>query len=144
MSAPPRRTPAARTFDALASPALTNLLGVIGVITPVAAWVTAQPGVKNLLITAETAIVLALVATHLWRQSRYITLPRTHNLKSMDDAHFYDLVRAQLERELVQEYDEIANGHLRVYASEVPGCPSPWSRPSSNPSPSRSASWRPT
>ncbi|MGW5121640.1 hypothetical protein ACWEQ8_40355 [Streptomyces noursei] len=38
----------------------------------------------------------------------------------MDDAAFYESVREQVERDLVQDYEEIANGHLRVYASDVP------------------------
>ncbi|MER5870531.1 hypothetical protein [Streptomyces sp. NPDC002044] len=38
----------------------------------------------------------------------------------MDDAQYYDKVRAQLEAELISDYSEIADGHLRVYASEVP------------------------
>ncbi|MFF5130984.1 hypothetical protein ACFY41_29185 [Streptomyces syringium] len=119
MPAPPRN-PAARTFDALASPALTNLIALAGIITPALAWASSRPGVKNALIIVETALVLLLAGTHLWLRKRYITLRRAHNLKSMDDAHYYDLIRAQLERELVSDYDEIANGHLRVYASEVP------------------------
>lgn len=38
----------------------------------------------------------------------------------MDDAQYYDRVRAQLEAELISDHGEIADGHLRVYASEVP------------------------
>ncbi|WP_367141008.1 MULTISPECIES: hypothetical protein [Streptomyces] len=119
MTAPPR-SPGVRAFDALASPALTNALAVIGIITPVAAWVTAQPDVKNVLIIAETVIVLILLASHLWLRSRYITLRRANNLKTMDDPRYYDLVRAHVEAELVSDYSEIADGHMRVYASEVP------------------------
>ncbi|MFI9206263.1 hypothetical protein [Streptomyces sp. NPDC053048] len=119
MSAPPQRS-AARPIDALASPALTNLLGIVGIVTPVAAWATAQPDIKNLLLIVETVIVLVLVGTHLWLRKRFITLRRANNLKSMDDPGYYDLVRAHAERELISEYSEIADGHMRVYASEVP------------------------
>jgi hypothetical protein len=38
----------------------------------------------------------------------------------MDDVQYYDLVRSELERELLSDYGEIADGHLRVYAGEVP------------------------
>ncbi|MFE0916095.1 hypothetical protein, partial [Streptomyces sp. NPDC058812] len=50
----------------------------------------------------------------------YIPLRRANNLKAMDDAAYYDRVRARLEAELISDYGEIADGHLRVYAAEVP------------------------
>jgi hypothetical protein len=50
----------------------------------------------------------------------YIHLRRANNLRTMDDARYYDLVRSELERELLSDYGEIADGHLRVYASGVP------------------------
>ncbi|MEU3356127.1 hypothetical protein [Streptomyces sp. NPDC037389] len=120
MSAPPNRSSGARAVDALASSALTNLIAVVGIITPVAAWATSQPDIKNLLIIAETVIVLVLLANLLWRRSRFIPLRRANNLKAMDDPRYYDLVRAHVESELISEYSEIADGHMRVYASEVP------------------------
>ncbi|MEU3094184.1 hypothetical protein ABZ690_04975 [Streptomyces sp. NPDC006967] len=38
----------------------------------------------------------------------------------MSDARYFGLVREQLERELMAGFGEIADGHLQVYASEVP------------------------
>lgn len=119
MPAPPQR-PTSRTADALASPALANLIGLAGIVTPLVAWAIKAPDLKNVLLAAETAIVLILVGSHIWLRRRYITLRRAHNLKNMDDARFYELVRAHVEREITQDYDEIANGHMRVYASDVP------------------------
>ncbi|MEW1678107.1 hypothetical protein [Streptomyces noursei] len=112
--------PASRTLDALASPGLANLIGLVGIITPVVAWATKAPDLKNVLLAAETGIVVVLVGSHIWLRKRFITLRRAHNLKAMDDAAFYESVREQVERDLVQDYEEIANGHLRVYASDVP------------------------
>jgi hypothetical protein len=57
---------------------------------------------------------MALVGSHIWLRKRFIQLRRADNLRDMDDAHYYDLVRAKLENELV------ADGHLQVYATEVP------------------------
>lgn len=45
---------------------------------------------------------------------------RAHNLKGMDDAQFYAMVRAKVERDIVQDYEQIASGHMRVYSTEVP------------------------
>ncbi|MCM2424224.1 hypothetical protein [Streptomyces sp. RKAG293] len=116
----PRRDPVTRAADALASPVLNALIGLAGIIIPIAAWVSASASVKNTLLIAETAIVIALTGNHLWLRKRFITLRRATNLKAMDDAQYYDLVRAHLEQELISDYGEIADGHLQVYASEVP------------------------
>jgi hypothetical protein len=116
----PRHSPAGQAISALASPALANVIGLAGIITPIIAWANSGRGVKNVLLIAETVIVLVLVVTHIWLRRRFITLRRANNLGAMDDAHYYDLVRAQLESELFAEYGEIADGHLRVYSSEVP------------------------
>ncbi|CAM5594306.1 hypothetical protein [Streptomyces abikoensis] len=118
--AAPRRDSGSRAVDALASPALTNLIGLAGIITPLAAWLTARGTTKNALLVAETVIVMALVASHIWLQRRFITLPRANNLKAMDDAQYYDLVRAKLENELISDYNAVADGHVQIYASEVP------------------------
>ncbi|MFF7234476.1 hypothetical protein [Streptomyces sioyaensis] len=118
MPAPQR--PASQAANALASPALANIIALAGIATPLAAWAIKAPDIKNVLLAAETAIVLVLASSHIWLRRRYITLRRAHNLKSMDDAHYYELVRAHVEREITQNYEEIANGHMRVYASDVP------------------------
>ncbi|MEU6331995.1 hypothetical protein ABZ851_32780 [Streptomyces sp. NPDC047049] len=118
MSAP-RQDPVRRLADLVGSPVLSGVIGLAGVIIPVIAWVNERVN-KDYLLIAETVIVLALVANHLWLRKRFITLRRATNLRAMDDAAYYDLVRAQLESELISDYGEIADGHLRVYASEVP------------------------
>ncbi|MER6563560.1 hypothetical protein ABT300_38750 [Streptomyces sp. NPDC001027] len=112
--------PVRRARDWLASPVLNAVIGIAGIAVPVVAWVNDRAGVKNALLIIETVLVIALTANHLWLRRRYITLRRTNNIHAMDDARFYDLIRNQLERELISDYGEIADGHLRVYATEVP------------------------
>ncbi|WP_086705727.1 hypothetical protein [Streptomyces antimycoticus] len=116
----PRRDPASRIADTLASPILNALIGLAGIVIPVIAWASARASLKNGLLIAETVIVIVMTANHLWLRKAFITLRRATNLKAMDDAHYYDLVRSQLEQELISDYGEIADGHLRVYATEVP------------------------
>ncbi|MDX3232569.1 hypothetical protein [Streptomyces sp. ME19-01-6] len=116
----PRRDPASRITDTLASPVLNALIGLAGIVIPVIAWASARASVRNGLLITETAIVIVMTANHLWLRKAFITLRRATNLKAMDDAHYYGLVRSQLEQELISDYGEIADGHLRVYASEVP------------------------
>ncbi len=116
----PRRDPVDLAVSALASPVLNAIVGIAGVALPIIAWISTQASMKNGLLVAESVIVVFLAASHLWLRKTFITLRRANNLKTMDDAHFYELVRAHLESELVSDYGEIADGHLQVYASEVP------------------------
>ncbi|MER6144938.1 hypothetical protein ABT174_33725 [Streptomyces sparsogenes] len=85
----PRRDPASRIADTLASPILNALIGLAGIVIPVIAWVSARASVRNGLLIAETAIVIIIVMTanHLWLRKAFITLRRATNLKAMDDAH---------------------------------------------------------
>ncbi|WP_330457682.1 hypothetical protein OIB37_12630 [Streptomyces sp. NBC_00820] len=114
-----RRDPLTRITDALGSPVLGTLIGIAGLVTPVIGWAVERVNLKVLLLV-QAVLILVLAAGHLWTRRAYIHLRRANNLKGMDDARYYDLVRAQLERELISDYGDIADGHLRVYASEVP------------------------
>ncbi|MDO0912849.1 hypothetical protein QQM39_18975 [Streptomyces sp. DT2A-34] len=114
-----RRDPMSRAADILASPVLNGLIGLAGIVIPVIAWASDRTSLTNGLLVAETVLVVILTANHLWLRKAFITLRRATNLRAMDDAQYYDRVRAQLEQELISDYGEIADGHLRVYASEV-------------------------
>ncbi|MFJ3762497.1 hypothetical protein [Streptomyces sp. NPDC090080] len=115
-----RRDSAGWGVDVLASPAITNLIGLIGILTPITAWLTTGRATKNAVLIVESVVVVALVGSHIWLRKAYIQLRRANSLRDMDDAHYYGLVRAQLEHELVSDYGAIADGHLEVYATEVP------------------------
>ncbi|WP_329564474.1 hypothetical protein OG711_38725 (plasmid) [Streptomyces uncialis] len=114
-----RRSPAAGILDTLGSPAVGALIGLAGLIVPVVGWAADHVNLKALLIV-QGVLILLLAAGHLWMRKAYIHLRRANNLKAMDDSAYYDLVRSRLERELISDYSEIADGHLRVYAGEVP------------------------
>ncbi|MDT3725038.1 hypothetical protein ROS62_09080 [Streptomyces sp. DSM 41972] len=74
---------------------------------------------KDVLLAAETVLLLLMVANHMWLRRIYIQLRRAND-RHMSDAQYFALVREQLERELMAGFGEIADGHLQVYASEVP------------------------
>jgi hypothetical protein len=118
-AAPARRDLATHVVDGLSSPLLNALIGVVGVAVPVAAWVNDTARAKNVLFAVETVLVLLLVANHMWLRKVYITLRRA-NSREMSDSQYFDRVRSQLESELIADFGEIADGHLQVYASEVP------------------------
>ncbi|MER7122445.1 hypothetical protein ACFQL8_24190 [Streptomyces goshikiensis] len=111
--------PLSRFNRTLGSPALGAVVGIAGLVAPVIGWAVERVNLHVLLIV-QSALIAFLGAGHLWMRKNYIPLRRANNLKAMDDAQYYELVRAQLEAELISDYGEIADGHLRVYASEVP------------------------
>ncbi|MFK0238245.1 hypothetical protein [Streptomyces vinaceus] len=119
MSEAVRRDPLSRATAALGSPALGTAVAIIGLIIPVVGWAADHVNLKALL-AIQAGLIIVLAAGHLWMRKNFIPLRRANNLKAMDDAAYYDRVRAQLEAELISDYGEIADGHLRVYASEVP------------------------
>ncbi|MEV1061566.1 hypothetical protein [Streptomyces sp. NPDC050263] len=98
---------------------MNALVGIAGVAVPVAAWVAQRSMVKDVLLAVETVLLLLMVANHMWLRRIYIQLRRAND-RHMSDAQYFARVREQLERELIAGFGEIADGHLQVYASEVP------------------------
>ncbi|MEF9904668.1 hypothetical protein [Streptomyces sp. P9-A2] len=119
MTAEPRRDVSTRVADALSSQVLNALVGIAGIAIPTAAWVAESGVLKDALLAAATVLLLLMVANHMWLRRIYIQLRRAND-RHMADARYFSLVREQLERELISEFGEIADGHLQVYASEVP------------------------
>ncbi|MFC8718619.1 hypothetical protein [Kitasatospora sp. NPDC057198] len=113
-----RKDVTAKVADLLSSPLLNGVIGVVGVATPLVGWLSDSVSL-HVVLAVETALLLFLVANHLWMRRVYITLRRANN-KDMSDARYFDLVRGQLEQELITDFGEIADGHLQVYAGEVP------------------------
>ncbi|MFG2525767.1 hypothetical protein [Streptomyces sp. NPDC048527] len=118
--AAPQQTPTRRASDILGSPVLSGLLGLAGLVGPVIGSLTEHAQLTKILLAVEAVVIVLLVANIVYIRRAYIQLRRTNNLKLMDDAAYYDSVRAHLEQELISDYGEIADGHLRVWASEVP------------------------
>ncbi|MGW6412200.1 hypothetical protein ACWF95_34105 [Streptomyces vinaceus] len=114
-----RPSPLSRATAALSSPALGAVLTISGLVVPVVGWVADRVDLRVLLVV-QAALILILAAGHYWTRKNYIQVRRVTNLAAMDDVPYYDRVRSQLEAELISDYNEIADGHLRVYAAEVP------------------------
>jgi hypothetical protein len=119
MSTPPRRDAGTRVAEALSSQALNAVVGIAGLAVPAVAWASQQEGMKNVLLAVETVLLLLMVGNHMWLRRIYIQLRRAND-RDMADARYFALIRSQLERELIAGFGEIADGHLQVYASEVP------------------------
>ena len=119
MPTPPSRDLGTRVADALSSQVLNALVGIAGLAVPIVAWTSQQQDMRGILLVVETVLLLLMVANHMWLRRIYIQLRRAND-RHMADARYFALVRAQLERELIAGFGEIADGHLQVYSSEVP------------------------
>lgn len=119
MSPPPRRDAGTRVAEALSSQTLNALIGIIGLVIPIVAWAMQQKNLTNIVLAGETVLLLLMIANHMWLRRIYIQLRRAND-RHMADARYFALIRSQLERDLIADFGEIADGHLQVYASEVP------------------------
>lgn len=119
MTTPPRRDLGTRVAEALSSQSLNALIGIVGLAVPVVAWALQQKDLTNILLAGETALLLLMIVNHMWLRRIYIQLRRAND-RDMADARYFALIRSQLERDLIADFGEIADGHLQVYASEVP------------------------
>ncbi|MBT2446041.1 hypothetical protein J7F03_02840 [Streptomyces sp. ISL-43] len=112
-------SPLGRVSAVLNSPALSAVVTVVGFAAPVVGWAMDRVNLKVLLVV-QAVLILILAVGHYWTQKTYIQLRRVTNLKAMDNAEYYNQVRTGLEAELISNYNEIADGHLRVFSSDVP------------------------
>jgi hypothetical protein len=103
----------------VASPHFNAVVGIVGLLTPLAAWVLGRESVRNILFGIETFLLVLIVTRHAWLQRSYIQLRRASS-KEMSDSRFFERIRSKLEEELSEDMEEVADGHLNLYASEVP------------------------
>ncbi|MFE7129968.1 hypothetical protein ACFVIM_03840 [Streptomyces sp. NPDC057638] len=119
MSTPPRSDIGTRIAEALSSQALNALIGIAGIAIPAIAWSMQQTHLTNIVLIIETVLLLLMIANHMWLRRIYIQLRRAND-RDMADAPYFAIIRTQLERDLIADFGEIADGHLQVYSSEVP------------------------
>ncbi|MFJ2418486.1 hypothetical protein [Streptomyces brevispora] len=119
MTTPPRRDVGTRVADALSSQVLNASIGIIGLVVPVVAWAVQQKNLTNVVLAFETVLLLLMIANHMWLRRIYIQLRRAND-RDMADARYFAMIRSRLERDLIADFGEIADGHVQVYASEVP------------------------
>lgn len=119
MATPPHRDMGTRIAEALSSQSLNALIGIVGLVVPIVAWAAQRKDLTSFVLVGETVLLLLMIANHMWLRRIYIQLRRAND-RDMADARYFALIRSQLERDLIAEFGEIADGHLQVYASEVP------------------------
>ena len=108
-----------RLVAVLSSPMLNVLVGITGVAIPVIAWGSHRTMTIEILLGAETLLVLFLVISHIWLRRTHIFLRRPAS-RAMSDPRYFGLIRSRLESDLIAGFGEIADGHLLAYSDEVP------------------------
>ncbi|WP_440065588.1 hypothetical protein [Streptosporangium sp. OZ121] len=103
----------------LTSTALNTFVGLLGLIVPLTAWALGKASVTTILFVVETGLLVAIVIRHAWLQATYMQFRRASG-RAMSDPTYFELISATLERELMEDTEEIADGHLLLYAAEVP------------------------
>jgi hypothetical protein len=112
----PRST---RLSSKLTSPAANTVLAVLGLIVPALAWAIGRTWAKDALLVLETVLVVAMAGHMAWVRRAYIQLRRA-DARNMSDAVYFNAIRTELEAELLDDFDEIADGNLYLYAADVP------------------------
>ncbi len=108
-----------RVSSALSSTVVNTGIGILGLAVPFTVWILGRASLKTVVLAIETVLLLLVVVRHQWLRRAYLQLRRA-NSRAMADSHYFDAMRVKLESELIDSYDEVADGHLRVFASEVP------------------------
>lgn len=110
------RTSAARL---LSSTAVNTIVGALGILVPLAAFLSEQELLRNVFVTGCATLVVGIVSRDQWLKSQQLMVPRGIP-SSMADEEFYRSVARDVTHRTIGDMEDLADGHLRVFASEVP------------------------
>lgn len=83
------------------------------------AFVIKNSAAKNTFLIVCATLIVALVFREQWLKTRQIVAPRG-DPSDMADAVFFRVIERDVINRTVTEMEDLADGYLRVYASEVP------------------------
>lgn len=107
-----------RIGSAIGSPLIASVVAIISAAGTVSGWVAHSSDLKDVLLGGSFLVNVVVVASLMSVRGAYLRLRRA-NSDQMDDPVFYELVREPIERELLSEYQDIADGLIQVYGSKV-------------------------
>jgi len=108
-----------RIGDAVTSQVANTLYAIIGLAIPTYSWISGSGQVKNILLIAETVLIVVVIGSQVWLRGAYLRLRRA-SARSMSNPPYYELMRRQFERDVTANYEDIAIGRMRSFASDVP------------------------
>jgi hypothetical protein len=103
---------------ALNSQAAGTIVGIITLLGPIGAALVRTDQFTYIVIGVETVLLFVVIGSQAWLRRAYLRLRRA-NAKSMSNPAYFELVQQKIERELTAGYESMADGHQRVYATEV-------------------------
>ena len=101
------------------STALNTIIGVLALAIPAAAYITKHGPVTEVLLVLAAVVIVFLVLKDQWLKERQITAPRGDSSDMADTKFFKEIERDVIARTVTQ-MEDLADGYLRVFASEVP------------------------
>jgi len=107
-----------RIGSAATSSAAGTVYTLIGLLMTVFGGLSHTGQLTKVLLGAETVLIIGIVASQAWLRGAYLRLRRAKP-KAMADPTYFDLMRHQIERDLTAGYEDIADGRLRVFATDV-------------------------
>jgi len=111
--------PSRRVINLLSSTGVNTLVGVIGLATPLIAYALEREIIKDAALGASMIIIVGLVVKAQYLRSAGVTLRRAHAEEMADPLFFKEVEAAILERS-IHHVDELADGYVTIYSSEVP------------------------
>lgn len=113
-SRPPRRF-----IDFLSSTGFNTFVGAIGLAVPIIAYAFQRENIKNVALAASMIVILGLVIRAQYLRSVSMTLRRAH-AEEMSDPEFFREIESAILQRSIHHVDELADGYVTVYSSEVP------------------------
>jgi hypothetical protein len=102
----------------LSDPLTGTVVGLVGIAVPVVGLVSKNQQLKNLLLILCGLIISALLVRELLATHKKIVAPRG-NPDKMADPEFYEKVQRDVIRQRLSDIEDMADGILRVFGSDV-------------------------
>lgn len=112
----PKRFSIARVAS---STAVNTIIGLLGLAIPAIAYIAKHDDVTKVLLIPAAVVIVALVLKDQWLKERQIMAP-LGDPSGMADAKFFKEIERDVIARTLSQMEDLADGYLRVFASEVP------------------------
>lgn len=103
----------------LSSTTVNTLVGILGTTVALLPFLPRGEPLRDALLYVAGAIIVGMALRAQWLRRTQVAW-RRGDAKSMDDGDFYRRVEANVLSRALNQLEDLADGHLRVFAAEVP------------------------
>jgi len=100
------------------STGVNTMIGIVGLAIPAAAYVTRHGAAREVLLVALAVVIVGLVIRDQWLKDRQVTAWRG-DPSEMANAKFFKEIERDVVARTLSQMEDLADGYLRVFASEV-------------------------